>query len=112
MNIHEAVQILAENMPRRKWINPDNDALAEATETVVEHFRPAEPELEGGGSTWWHVCGECHGAIDDGDMFCKHCGKPVKKRKSGCDGCTYKGSEDCILGQQGSENAFCPNGKL
>lgn len=77
MNIKEAVRIMEENMPRRKWINPDNDALAEATETVVEHFKPAEIELEGGGSTWWHVCPECHGEVDAADHFCRHCGKAV-----------------------------------
>ena len=79
MKISEAVRILEENMPRRKWINPDTDALAEATETVVEHFRPAEIEMEGGGSYWYSVCGECHGVIDDNDLFCKHCGRPVKQ---------------------------------
>lgn len=78
MTIIEAVRILGENMPRRKWINPDTDELAEATETVVEHFRPAEIEIEGGGSTWWYVCEECHRAVDDSDRYCKHCGKPLK----------------------------------
>lgn len=38
----------------------------------------AEPEIEGGGSTWWHVCGECHGAIDASDNFCRHCGRRIK----------------------------------
>lgn len=78
MDIKEAVRVLEENMPRRKWINPDTDELAEATETVVEHFRPAEIEIEGGGSTWWYVCEDCHGAVDTSDLYCKHCGKPLK----------------------------------
>lgn len=34
-------------------------------------------EIEGGGHTWFYVCGECHGAIDSGDRFCKHCGQAV-----------------------------------
>ena len=34
----------------------------------------AEPELEGGGSTWWYVCGECHGAINYMADVCRHCG--------------------------------------
>ena len=41
-----------------------------------EEGTPAE--LEGGGSTWWMVCGECHGAIDTNDRYCKHCGVKVK----------------------------------
>lgn len=39
---------------------------------------PQDMELEGGGSTWWHVCPECHGAIDSRDRFCRHCGQAVK----------------------------------
>lgn len=34
------------------------------------------------------------------------------ERKTACDGCENKGSEDCALGKPGSENAYCPNGKL
>lgn len=41
-----------------------------------EEGTPAE--LEGGGTTWWMVCGECHGAIDTNDRYCKHCGGKVK----------------------------------
>ena len=41
-----------------------------------EEGTPAE--IEGGGSTWWIVCGECRGPIDTNDHYCKHCGKKVK----------------------------------
>lgn len=34
-------------------------------------------EIEGGGSTWWYVCGDCHGAIMLNDHYCKHCGRAV-----------------------------------
>ena len=34
----------------------------------------AEPELEGGGGSWWYVCSECHGMISEHDLYCKHCG--------------------------------------
>ena len=33
----------------------------------------AEAELEGGGSTWWYVCGECHGAVNYQADTCPHC---------------------------------------
>ena len=33
----------------------------------------AEVEMEGGGSTWWYVCGECHGAINYQADVCPHC---------------------------------------
>ena len=32
--------------------------------------------------------------------------------KSGCDGCIYKGSNDCQLDQTRDGNVVCPNGKL
>lgn len=34
----------------------------------------AEAELEGGGSTWFYVCGECHGAVNYQAETCRHCG--------------------------------------
>lgn len=37
-----------------------------------------EAELEGGGSTWWYVCGECHTTIDSRDRFCRQCGRRIK----------------------------------
>lgn len=33
----------------------------------------ATAELEGGGSSWWYVCSECHGAIDYRKTPCPHC---------------------------------------
>lgn len=83
----------------------------EALELIKEQ-EPADIEMEGGGSTWWYVCGECHGAVDSSDLFCRHCGRPFRKKKNGCDGCTYKGSNDCALRLKDSENIYCPNGKL
>ena len=48
----------------------------------LKELYPVEPELEGGGSTWWHVCGECHGAIDASDRYCRHCGRRIKHEKT------------------------------
>ena len=39
---------------------------------------PAEAEIEGGGSSWFYVCGDCHGIIDWKDAYCHHCGRKVK----------------------------------
>ena len=44
----------------------------------LDEKEPIEPEIEGGGSSWWYVCGECHGAIDNWDNYCKHCGRMIK----------------------------------
>jgi hypothetical protein len=40
-------------------------------------LRPIPGEIEGGGHSWYYVCGECHGAIDREDRFCKHCGYAI-----------------------------------
>ncbi len=34
----------------------------------------AEPEIEGGGLTWWYVCPECHTTVAPGDPECPECG--------------------------------------
>lgn len=54
-----------------------NAATAEEIVRLIKEREPAEIETEGGGSSWWHVCGECHGAIDISDNFCKHCGRRI-----------------------------------
>lgn len=50
--------------------------LAEAEDTIMGEPVPAE--IEGGGSTWWNVCGECHTAIDTRDKFCRECGRRIR----------------------------------
>ena len=37
---------------------------------------PAEYEGDAR-STWWYVCGECHGPINKPDLFCRHCGNRI-----------------------------------
>lgn len=48
----------------------------EMAENLLKEHKPVEIELEGGGYTWWHVCSECHGAVDTSDLYCRHCGRP------------------------------------
>ena len=69
---------------------------------MLENQEPVDIEIEGGGNSWWYVCEECRGAVDTSDSFCRHCGRPFRKRK--CAGC----KDDCP--QTG--NFVCPNGKL
>lgn len=73
--------------------------------TLLKDQEPVDVEIEGGGSSWWYVCEECHGSVDRNDLFCRHCGRPFKMfKKKKCDGC----SEDCPK----VGNFVCPNGKL
>ena len=50
--------------------------LAEAEETIM--MNPVVGEWEGGGRSWWYVCGECHTAINPHDKYCHECGRKVK----------------------------------
>lgn len=54
-----------------------SEACGKAAEEL-ERMQPVETEIEGGGSTWWYVCGECHTTIDHVDRFCRQCGRPLK----------------------------------
>lgn len=84
--IDETVQALKEMLRR-----PQGEQQAELKDwqrDIMENGAPQRldfkeeegtpAELEGGGTTWWMVCGECHGAIDTNDRYCKHCGGKVK----------------------------------
>jgi hypothetical protein len=64
----------------RKWGENDVREFAQSRPEwcPLKEQDPVEPELEGGGYNWWHVCGECHGAIDASDNYCKHCGRRIK----------------------------------
>lgn len=50
----------------------------EMAEELLKKHIPVEKEMEGGSTTWWLVCPECHGSIDSSDSFCRHCGQAVK----------------------------------
>ena len=57
-----------------------NDLDEDTRESIAELLKkeiPQEMEAEGGGATWWLVCPECHGAIDNVDNYCRHCGQRV-----------------------------------
>ena len=51
-------------------------ALMEAAHSVLQ-VRTAEAEIEGGGTNWFFVCGECHTAIDAKDKYCRQCGREI-----------------------------------
>ena len=53
-----------------------SELMKEAAEDEKKRT-PVRAELEGGGSTWWNVCGDCHTTISTGDKFCRQCGRPL-----------------------------------
>ena len=54
-----------------------------------------EPKIEGGGSSWWHVCPECRTIIDTKDETCPGC-----KRRINWDGLVLfsRGTEGSVSG--------------
>ena len=51
--------------------------ILEMARDCLKKDEPQEIDIEGGGTTWWFVCPECHGAIDRRDHYCKNCGQAV-----------------------------------
>ena len=49
----------------------------EMAEELLRAQVPVSPELEGGNTSYWYVCGECHGIVDTRDAYCKHCGRKI-----------------------------------
>lgn len=35
--------------------------------------------VAGTGSTHWYECERCHGAVDNGDAYCRHCGARLER---------------------------------
>lgn len=79
---HLNTQIKKAKQLDSKWVY----ILKEEAETCLELAdaelitcaEPVETEVEGGGSSWWYVCEECHGPVDRSDNYCRHCGRRFK----------------------------------
>ena len=50
--------------------------MAKTKETLLSN--PSRSEVEGGGSSWFYVCGECHGSVNPYDKHCRHCGRQIE----------------------------------
>ena len=59
-----------------------NIPLRNAIENAIVKLTPVEAEMEGGGSLWAKVCGECHTILRSGWKFCPECGRPVKREEN------------------------------
>ena len=68
------------------YFNPDvtvNECREPLQNDVIELLmqrvkrKPVQAGLEGGGTTWWYVCEDCHTAINYKDNFCRECGRPL-----------------------------------
>ncbi|MBP5726637.1 MAG: hypothetical protein J6Y48_06130 [Clostridia bacterium] len=83
MVVHKETDFYPTFLCKLVWRELDHENVCKkrAEFCQLEDVEPAEVEMEGGGSSWWYVCGDCHGAIDKWDNYCKHCGRPVKKEE-------------------------------
>ena len=45
---------------------------------AVEPQRAPFPDASRSDGSWYYICGTCSKPIDPKDMYCRHCGKPVK----------------------------------
>lgn len=68
------VQSLIDHIKTSTDVDPWAKDMAAA---LLARAKPVDAEIEGGGLTWYFVCGECHGYIDSRDKFCRHCGYAI-----------------------------------
>ena len=78
-HFHDAIEAIGNN---NKWRFVRVDVLEDGIELLKEQ-EPVEPQKENDGNpgkwaSWWYVCGNCGGAIDYRDRFCRYCGRAVK----------------------------------
>ena len=75
---------MAEQVPVQSLIDHirtsmDVDPWAkEMAEELLKRQVGVMPDIENGSSSYWYVCGECHGIVDIRDAYCKHCGTKIK----------------------------------
>ena len=65
------VQSLIDHIKTARDVDPWAKGMAAE---LLARDKPVSAEIEGGGSTWFYECGECHGSIARNDTFCRHCG--------------------------------------
>ena len=74
-----AAEMLRDAAPSASFMLWKMAELMEKAECELKRNIPQDMETEGGGSTWFLVCPECHGAVDPKDSYCRHCGQALKK---------------------------------
>ena len=77
MDIDLIVQKLNQAASSGMLSNELTEVLDEAAKTIIyrTQSKEAEVEPEGGGTFWFHVCGECRTAINRWDKYCHECGR-------------------------------------
>ena len=50
-----------------------DDAIA-----MLRQKEPVQAIRTGGKTVWWYVCNECRTVFSANDLYCRHCGRPVR----------------------------------
>lgn len=52
---------------------------SEIADRAKKRMTPVKRDWEGGGGSWFAVCEECRGQVGQSDLYCRHCGRPLKE---------------------------------
>ena len=64
-----------------KILNEQISATLDCAANIIEmETKTAEVEVEGGGTSWFYVCGECRTAINRWDKYCHECGRRLIRK--------------------------------
>lgn len=55
------------------------ECIEKLYDDILTIMEPVEVEIEGGCSSYWEVCGECHVQVGSYDKFCRMCGRPLNR---------------------------------
>ena len=72
------VQSLIDHIKTAIDVDPWAKEMVEELLKEQEEEEEEEAEIEGSGTTWFFVCGNCHTTLADHARFCQQCGKKVK----------------------------------
>ena len=75
MSREMTAQVLENILKHGRFNIPTRNAI----ENAVRHLTPLPPDMEGGGSMWYPVCGECHTYIEASWKYCPYCGQGIGK---------------------------------
>ena len=74
---HDCPYWLSEGCCIDEMLYDAHELLKEQEEKEKDIQEAMHAEIEGGGSTWWYVCGECHTVIATKSKYCRECGRRI-----------------------------------
>ena len=74
MNIATAIR---KEMPEKSFFFFKQAELMSKAVDGLKRNIPEPAEIEGGGASYFYVCGDCHGIVDSLDKYCRHCGRKI-----------------------------------